>query len=89
MPNCVITNDFRQCGFSCDQNTGSSSATILSTENVDRECSAQTSALLENVSFANYVDLDEGVHICGQMTNDAIIASVQCPEDDSSKSEAK
>lgn len=51
-------------------------ATIVATENVDGECSAQTSALLEDVSFANYVDVDEGVRICGQMTNDAIIASV-------------
>ncbi|KAG0444712.1 hypothetical protein HPB47_013474 [Ixodes persulcatus] len=50
------------------------------------------SALPENVSFDDYVAIDDGVLVCGQLTDDEIIASVQRPEgqeDDSCESDAE
>ncbi|KAG0420841.1 hypothetical protein HPB47_003243, partial [Ixodes persulcatus] len=84
MPSQVIANCFRHCGFSCDGNTAN--------ENFDEECSALMSALPENVSFDDYVAIDDGVLVCGQLTDDEIIASVQRPEgqeDDSCESDAE
>ncbi|KAG0428107.1 hypothetical protein HPB47_024906 [Ixodes persulcatus] len=50
------------------------------------------SALPENVSFEYYVAIDDGVLVCGQLTDDEIIASVQRlegQEDDSCESDAE
>lgn len=72
--------------------SATTSATTIEDENFDEECSALMSALPENVSFDDYVAIDDGVLVCGQLTDDEIIASVQRPEgqeDDSCESDAE
>ncbi|KAM7298385.1 hypothetical protein ISCGN_018981, partial [Ixodes scapularis] len=72
--------------------SAATSATTIEDENFDEECSALMSALPENVSFDDYVAIDDGVLVYGQLTDDEIIASVQHPEgqeDDSCESDAE